>query len=387
MAAVSEVVIVGAGIAGLSAGISLARNGIRVTVYEAAARSALEGSGLTISAIGMRVIRDLGLGHEVARLGAGASETIIADAAGHQFDKIATPPLAGADLPAMGGIMRATFHDLLLNAAQTQGVAVHFGAGIADLDQADEAVRVELNDGTRLEAPLLVGADGIYSRTRELAFPDAPRPAPTGQRVWRVLIQVNPEFVVRHHGMWYGPKVKAGITPLSEREAYMFVVENCDDLVRPPRDLWPALVKDLLVDFTDVIGWVRDTQLTDPARIDCRPLQAILVPLPWHRGRVVLIGDAIHATTPHMASGAAMAMEDAIVLADLLVDSTDLEAALTKFGDTRWERCRLVNENSLQLGEWEKHPGDPAADPGRLIGQSLGFLAQPYRSATAATSG
>jgi 2-polyprenyl-6-methoxyphenol hydroxylase-like FAD-dependent oxidoreductase len=142
MAAVSEVVIAGAGIAGLSAGITLARNGIRVTVYEAAARAALEGSGLTISAIGMRVIRDLGLGQEVARLGAGASETIIADAAGHQFDKIATPPLAGADLPAMGGIMRATFHDLLLNAAQTEGVAVHLGTGINNLDQTSEAVHV-----------------------------------------------------------------------------------------------------------------------------------------------------------------------------------------------------------------------------------------------------
>jgi 2-polyprenyl-6-methoxyphenol hydroxylase-like FAD-dependent oxidoreductase len=73
-------------------------------------------------------------------------------------------------------------------------------------------------------------------------------------------------------------------------------------------------VKQLLSDLEDVIGWLRDTQMNDPARIDCRPLQAILVPLPWHSGRVALIGDAIHATTPHMASGA-MAIEHAIVLA------------------------------------------------------------------------
>ena len=98
MTAVSEVVIAGAGIAGLSAGIALARSGIRASIYDAAPKSALEGSGLTVSAIGMRAIRDLGLGHQVAALGAGASETIIADAAGHQFDTIATPPLAGADL-------------------------------------------------------------------------------------------------------------------------------------------------------------------------------------------------------------------------------------------------------------------------------------------------
>ncbi len=385
MPAVDEGVIVGAGIAGLSAAITSARNGIRASVYEAIPRAAQEGSGLTISAIGMRAIRDLGLGDQVASLGAGSAETIIADAGGHQLDRVVTPPLAGENLPAMGGIMRATFHNLLIKSARSEGVDVHFGKGIVNLEQSDHRVWVQLSDGARVETQLVVGADGIYSRVRELAFPDAPKPTPTGQRVWRVLIHLNPDFVGRHHGMWYGPTVKAGITPLSDTDAYMFVVENCEDPVRPPRELWPRLVKDQLADFSDVIGWVRDTQIDDPQRIDCRPLQAVLVPLPWHRGRVVLIGDAVHATTPHMASGAAMAIEDAVVLGDLLGQDGDPDSALNTFGEMRWERCRLVNENSLQLGEWEKRPDDPSADPGRLIGESLGFLSQPYRVASAAS--
>lgn len=387
MTAVKEAVIAGAGIAGLAAGITFARSGIRVGVYDANPQSALEGSGYTISAIGMRAIRDLGLGEDVARYGAGSAETLIADEAGHQLDKILTPQLAGPGLPAMGGIMRLKFHELLMAAARKEGVSVEFGKAVESFEQSGGGVRVRFADGSSQETELLVGADGIWSKVREQAFPDAPKPKHTGQRVWRVLIHRNPEYVGEDHGMWYGPIAKAGITPISATDAYMFIVENSDDPHRPPKEDWLRLVKEQIKDFSGVIGWVRDTQVGDLERIDCRPLFAILVPLPWHRGRVVLSGDAIHATTPHMASGGAMAIEDAIVLGDLLGQESNLETALRKYGDMRWERVRIVNENSLQLGEWEKHPGDPAADPGRLIGESLGFLAQPYRAPTTRMGG
>ena len=170
MAAVTDAVIAGAGIAGLAAGTMLARLGVRTRVYDALPRSALEGSGLTISAIGMRAIRELGLGEEVGPVGNGSSETIIADAHGHQLDRIVTPPLAGADLPAMGGIMRATFQDLLVKTAQAEGVSLEFGKGITSFEPSATSVRVQLADGTSLESPLLVGADGISSRIRQLAI-------------------------------------------------------------------------------------------------------------------------------------------------------------------------------------------------------------------------
>ena len=107
-----------------------------------------------------------------------------------------------------------------------------------------------------------------------------------------------------------------------------------------------------------------------------RPLEGLLVPQPWSRGRVVLIGDAVHATTPHLASGACIGIEDAIVLADELARNADLTLALAAFGERRWERCRMVVENSARLGQIEIEGGDKAEHE-RIMRESLMALAQP----------
>ncbi len=95
-------------------------------------------------------------------------------------------------------------------------------------------------------------------------------------------------------------------------------------------------------------------------------------------GRVTLIGDAVHASTPQLAMGAGLAIEDSVVLAEELASSQTLEEALTNFGQRRFERCKMVVDNSVQLGIWEQHPEDPAADPGGLSGTSWAALAEPF---------
>jgi 2-polyprenyl-6-methoxyphenol hydroxylase-like FAD-dependent oxidoreductase len=97
------------------------------------------------------------------------------------------------------------------------------------------------------------------------------------------------------------------------------------------------------------------------------------MPAPWHRGRVVLIGDAAHTAPPQLASGATIAIEDAIVLSEILLK----DARLDDFTARRFERCRIVVENSRQLGEWEKTPELPGADPTTLISASMRALAAP----------
>lgn len=102
----------------------------------------------------------------------------------------------------------------------------------------------------------------------------------------------------------------------------------------------------------------------------------LLLPLPWHRGRVVLIGDAVHATTPHLAAGAGIGIEDAIVLVEELAAAPDVESALSAFEKRRWGRCRMVVENSARLGEFERQR-DKEAELTRLQGESYAALALP----------
>jgi 2-polyprenyl-6-methoxyphenol hydroxylase-like FAD-dependent oxidoreductase len=111
--------------------------------------------------------------------------------------------------------------------------------------------------------------------------------------------------------------------------------------------------------------------------VDYRSLQALLVPAPWYRGRVVLTGDAAHTTTPHIAYGAGIAIEDSVVLAEELSRTDSVEAALEAFMRRRYDRCQLVVETSLQLSEWEVDPPADRSQHQRLIGRALGALSQP----------
>jgi 2-polyprenyl-6-methoxyphenol hydroxylase-like FAD-dependent oxidoreductase len=135
-------------------------------------------------------------------------------------------------------------------------------------------------------------------------------------------------------------------------------------------------MRQLLADFGGHIAEVRDC-ITDVQRIVYRPVGSLLLPTPWYLGRVLLIGDAAHTSPPQLASGATIAIEDSIVLAELIESGLPISDALEKFMARRYERCRVVVENSLQLGEWEKFPDTPGADPTALIAASMEALAAP----------
>ena len=205
-------------------------------------------------------------------------------------------------------------------------------------------------------------------------FPNAPAPRYIGQCVWRAVMPRPPEIVRTR--FWMGDKVKVGVNPVSPDEMYMFVTEDrpTNDRLDPSR--FVETLKALLVPFMDPVVKAIHDSLSEGSRIVYRPLEALLLPRPWSVGRVVLIGDAVHATTPHLASGACIGIEDAIVLSEEVDRAADMAAALKAFEDRRWERCRMVVENSLRLAEIEITGGEQA-EHADIMRKSVMALAAP----------
>jgi 2-polyprenyl-6-methoxyphenol hydroxylase-like FAD-dependent oxidoreductase len=241
------------------------------------------------------------------------------------------------------------------------------------LSQSDRHVDVEFSDGTEAGYDLAVGADGANSKIRDLIFGPECRPKYTGQAVWRATVSRPPE--VRARFSFYGPHNKAGFNPVSNEQMYIYLQQNLPTFVRLPGDELPFAMRSQLADFGGPLAAARE-EITTPDQVIYRPVTSHILPPPWYRGRVIVIGDAAHTITPQMAMGAGIAIEDSIVLATLLRSTLSLQDVLTNFMNRRYQRCRMIVENSRQLGEWEQNPNAPDADHVGLLDTSLKALSE-----------
>jgi 2-polyprenyl-6-methoxyphenol hydroxylase-like FAD-dependent oxidoreductase len=156
----------------------------------------------------------------------------------------------------------------------------------------------------------------------------------------------------------------------------MFAVRPTPEFDRVPVEQEPALMRELLAGFSGLAGELRE-QIVDPEQVLRRPVEAILVQPPWNRGRTVLIGDAVHAPPPTLAAGAAIVLEDAGVLDEMLAAGGEVEDTLRAFVDRRLERCRLVVEQSVARTEGIINP-TPDFDVAAFERRVWGELAKPY---------
>ena len=374
MTDIRNVLIVGGGLAGQTLATALTRRGVRAEVIELHPRWNVLGVGISVQGPTLRALRSINLLDRCLTEGFGYSELTNCDQNGKVLSVVDLPRMLGPDYPSCIGIMRPVLHDVLFDAMTEAQVPVRMGTKLTSLHDDEHGVDVVFSDGSKGHYDLVVGADGAHSSLRTQLFGDTPRPQYTGQAVWRAMVP-RPANVKGRHS-YYGPRHKSGFNPVSQDTMYIYLVQNVTGNPRVEPEEWPARMRSLLADFGGHIGAVRDT-ITDPSRIVYRPVESMIMPAPWHKGRVVLIGDAVHTAPPQLASGAAIAIEDAIVLAEMIGDGGFEKDTLARFTARRFERCRLIVENSYQLGEWEKNPSAADANPAKLQAESYKAMALP----------
>jgi 2-polyprenyl-6-methoxyphenol hydroxylase-like FAD-dependent oxidoreductase len=370
---IKKILVIGGGFAGMTAALQLSRQGFDVDLVEIDAGWRSYGAGISLHGSTLRVINELGLIDPFMQEGfasdglelRGPNDVVVAT--------IPTPRVAGPDIPGGGAIMRPALAKILSEAVRSSPTHVRLGLTFTDISQDETGATVSFSDGSVLRYDLVVGADGLYSAVRAKVFPDAPKPRFIGQSVWRAVLP-RPEGI-ETVTMWMGPKLKVGVNRVTADQVYLFLTEDraTNDFVAP--ETFVEHLRGLLERFPSPTIQKIASELSSEHQIVYRPLEQMLLPRHWHRGRIALIGDAVHATTPHLAAGACIGIEDAMVLAEELSKGTDLSAALTAFEDRRWDRCRMVVENSGRLADIEIHGGS-REEHSSIMQQSMKSLAQ-----------
>lgn len=352
--------IVGAGSAGLALALTLTRKGFAPVVFEKRTEQQVieEGIFLTLAPNGMNALRGLGLAAEALRLGVETRAIVLHNEHGKALgtvDYARHTAQFGAPSVTM---RRGALGEMLLKAARAAGVPIHFEAGVTAVANLDAEVAMTTADGATHSFDVLVGADGLRSSVRRLAMPDLPAPAYNGLLGSGGIVDV-PDVPPTNGQMLmtFGKRAFFGYIKDPGGPVYWFNSFPADEQQAQ------------LIDRKAAPGYFEALHRTDPS-VNRRIIAAAApevsriypdydVPsLPyWSTGRVILIGDAAHAVTPHSGQGASMALEDALVLAACLEAEPTPEGAFRRFEALRRDRVEAAVRLGRQGGTPKKAQG------------------------------
>lgn len=342
MATPLRVLIHGGGIGGLTLATALARRGHTVEVAELRDELDALGVGIIQPSNALHVMREIGALDDCLEAGFEWEILTIADPAGNTLAEIPQPRMG--DAPSNNGIPRPALARVLNSAAVGAGAEIRFGTTITELTDDGSGVDVTLSDGSSGRWDLVVGFDGIGSPLRTRLYGDRYTPEYTGFANWRVTVPRQPQ--VRGVVMGTaGKEAKALLTPITEELMYLGAVFAESEDFRPDPERAHEQLTERLAMFSGPVAEALAT-VTDPASVVYSRISQVTVQEPWHVGRVVLAGDAAHASTPHIAQGAAMAVEDALVLAESLDTEAGVAAALDAWEARRRPRAMWVQAMS-----------------------------------------
>ena len=337
--------IIGSGVAGPATALFLRRAGWDVEIFEAAAEpDAYAGLFLNVATNGLAVLDQLGLRQRLVAEGHRSPSMVMWSSTGKE---LGTVPNGPARDPERGSVVvrRGILHRVLREAAQEAGIPVTFGARLERIEETDAAARAIFADGRTADGDLLIGADGVGSPTRHHIDPDAPAPAYSGLVGLGGFARVPglaPTPETQH--MVFGRRSFFGYLVREDGEVYWFanITSPATDraaLRKVPAEQWLATLRELHADDPYPVPQILEHATGE---IGGYPIDDLAHVPHWSRGRVVAVGDAVHATSPSAGQGASLALEDAITLARCLRDAPDHATALAAYQRQRQPRAEAV---------------------------------------------
>ncbi len=342
-----KIMIIGAGIGGLTAAIALQRRGISVKVYENTPEFKPLGAGLILAANAMKALEVIGISEPVLQAGKLLQQGSILSQDGTTLNQINVEAITRQFGTHNFVIHRAALHQILLSRLQAETLV--YGKRCIRVAQDTKTVTATFADGTTAQADCLLASDGVHSAIRQQLLPDS-GVRYAGYTCWRAVVEADARYVDfnRFTETW-GAKGRFGIAPLTGSKVYWFACINATQNSPEMKQKTITDLADAFSDYHDPIPYLLSitstNQLIHNDIIDIHPLEHLAF------GRILLLGDAGHATTPNMGQGACQAIEDAAVLMKQLGQETSIERDLIAFEHKRLKRTEKINTLSWQIGK------------------------------------
>ncbi|KGR77186.1 FAD-dependent monooxygenase [Ureibacillus sinduriensis] len=342
-----SVLIIGAGISGLACALMLEKIGYTPVIYEKSNCLRNGGGGLTLWSNATDAIQSMGLLEEIYQNSKIISESTIQTSSGKTLAKMPLNDLATQYGTHTVGILRANLHHLL--SSKLKQTEIKFGYELVDLEKTNKEVIARFANGHVDTGEFLVGADGSNSAVRKKIFPINTLRF-SGYEAWRgISTYTNHNTKCGKAFEAWGNGRRFGVIPVSDSLVYWFATRNTTEN-RDEGEVSKEQLIDIFREFAEpvpsIIKFTEEKDITRKVIYDLKPLQN------WSKGRVMLIGDAAHATTPNLGQGACMALEDAVILAQTLAENKSVSQSFKIFEETRMDRVKFIVNRSWLLGRF-----------------------------------
>jgi 2-polyprenyl-6-methoxyphenol hydroxylase-like FAD-dependent oxidoreductase len=342
-----KAVVVGGGVAGPATAMALQQVGIEAVVLEARDRAATQaGSYLTIAPNGLDALAAIGCLDLVRDLGFPSRRNIMLGATGRQLGSITLGTPLADGTPALT-MKRPHLTGALMGEAARRGIEVRYAAKVTSVRSEGERAVAVLEDGSTIEGDLLVGASGVHSSVRSAVDPSAPAARYVGLTNFGGITRDTPLAQALPTGGWqftFGRRAFVGLHRTPADDVVWFVNVPEPEISRAQRsatspDQWRARLADLVAADAGPARALIESGELELAGDNTHDLGHVAT---WHRGRVVLVGDAAHAPSPSSGQGVSLALEDAVVLAGCLATARGVPAAFESFVTARRQRVEKV---------------------------------------------